>query len=269
LSVDADVLTKYLQESMFEHVSEHAEAALSLTPDWLALKPVDWAAHADWQPVLDRFAHSPQWPALRQRLQAALEQGKTIYPPEPTRALALTALADVRVVILGQDPYHGPGQAEGLAFSVRTGQKIPPSLRNIAKEIARDLGVAWPTDAAGQPDGSLRRWAQAGVLLLNSCWTVEDASPASHSDWGWEALTRAVLQAVAERSQPCVWMLWGAHAQRLLPESVATPASQALVLRANHPSPLSANRPPVPFLGCSHFSQAQAYWRQYGNSLRF
>jgi uracil-DNA glycosylase len=254
------------QKPLFEHFLTPAEPSPALASDWLQSEPQNWPAQADWASVLNSFAQSPQWPRLRERLAAAIDRGAVVYPPEPTRALALTALSNVRVVILGQDPYHGPGQAEGLSFSVATGHKLPPSLRNIAKEVARDLAVDWPTDASGKPDGSLRRWAEGGVLLLNSCWTVEDGQPAAHADWGWEALTRAVLQVVAQRDLPCVWMLWGAHAQRLLPESVG---ADALVLRANHPSPLSATRPPVPFVGCGHFAQARAFWRQRGVALDF
>jgi uracil-DNA glycosylase len=144
-----------------------------------------------------------------------------------------------------------------------------PEAKQVRKSEPKPDGKSEPKPdgkSEPKPDGSLRRWAEQGVLLLNSCWTVEDGLPASHANWGWEALTCAVLQAVASRGLPCVWMLWGAHAQRLLPESVG---ADALVLRANHPSPLAARRPPVPFVGCAHFSQAQAYWAQRGVSLYF
>jgi uracil-DNA glycosylase len=163
-------------------------------------------------------------------------------------------LTEVRVVILGQDPYHGLGQAEGLAFSVQSGVAPPPSLRNIFKELTADLGLQPPMS------GSLLAWAQRGVLLLNTCLTVEEGQAGSHARRGWEALTDAVIHAVAARPQACVFMLWGAHAQAkalLINQASARHAAPRLVLQANHPSPLSALRGPMPFLGCRHFSQAQ------------
>jgi uracil-DNA glycosylase len=165
----------------------------------------------------------------------------------------------VRVVILGQDPYHGRGQAEGLAFSVAPGVALPPSLRNIFKELQRDLGTpapAWP-----QPGGSLVKWAQNGVLLLNTTLTVEEGQPASHAGQGWEVLTDAVIRHVAQGPRPVVFMLWGSHAQGK--RAVIPPDRGHLVLCANHPSPLSALRPPVPFIGCGHFGQARAFRRAH------
>jgi len=235
----------------------------------------DWAAQSaarltQWPPVLERLA--PDWrervevffasgpgQALSARLQDALAAGAVVYPPEPFRALALTPLQAVRVVILGQDPYHGPGQAEGLAFSVAPGVKPPPSLRNIFKELQRSLAVPMPAE------GSLVRWAKQGVLLLNTCLTVEDGQAASHARWGWELLTDQLVAAVAARPEPVVFMLWGGHAQakRPLIESVA-PDGRHLILQANHPSPLSALRPPQPFLGCDHFLQAGRFWAGLG-----
>ena len=156
------------------------------------------------------------------------------------------------MVILGQDPYHGRGQAEGLAFSVAPGVRIPPSLRNIFKELLRDCGVA--SSPFAQTAGSLMQWAQSGVLLLNTCLTVEEAKPASHTGKGWEVLTDAIICSVSHLAQPIVFMLWGAHAQSKRP---LIDTSRHLVLMANHPSPLSAVRPPVPFMGCGHFSQAR------------
>jgi uracil-DNA glycosylase len=184
-----------------------------------------------------------------------LEGGATIFPPQPLRALQLTPPESVRVVILGQDPYHGRGQAEGLAFSVAPGVALPPSLRNIFKELQRDLGT--PLPAFPDPGGSLVRWARQGVLLLNTCLTVEEGQPASHAGKGWEVLTDAVIASVSQHTSHTVFMLWGNHAQgkRHLIE-----AKRHLVLCANHPSPLSALRPPIPFMGCGHFSQARA-WR--------
>lgn len=212
-----------------------------------------------WRPAVEVFWASPVGQQLSARLSQALAEGRRIYPPEPLRALTLTALEDVRVVILGQDPYHGPGQAEGLAFSVAPGVKVPPSLRNIFKELQRSLGVPMPAD------GSLSRWARQGVLLLNTCLTVQDGQPASHARWGWEALTDRLVEMVAARPRPVVFMLWGGHAQakKGLIQSVAA-QGRHLILEANHPSPLSALRPPTPFLGCDHFRQANAFLAENG-----
>ena len=225
-------------------------------PALAAADPQQWAADASWQEVLAAFWGSATGQGLRAYLAQRLAQGTCIYPPEPLRALTLTPLSQVRVVILGQDPYHGPGQAEGLAFSVAPGVKVPPSLRNIYKELQRDLGMAPP---AG---GSLVGWARQGVLLLNTCLTVEQGLPASHAKRGWEVLTDALLVAVAQQARACVYLLWGGHAQAkapLIQAAAAQRGGQALILTANHPSPLSALRPPVPFIGCGHFSQAQSW----------
>ena len=179
-----------------------------------------------------------------------------IYPPHPLRALELTPLASVHAVVLGQDPYHGPGQAEGLAFSVADGVKHPPSLRNIFKE----LGTT-------PESGSLIRWARSGVLLLNACLTVEDGEPASHAKKGWEALTDRLLSLVAATASPCAYLLWGAHAQaktELIRSHAAQYAREILILETNHPSPLSASRPPVPFLGSGCFRAAREWLARRG-----
>ena len=233
-----------------------------------AWSPQDWPLAAGWQPVVSEFLASPQGQALSAFVRQRLADGAVIYPPQPFRALELTALADVRMVILGQDPYHGPGQAEGLAFSVAPGNKLPPSLRNIFKELARDFGL--PAPAREQAvNGSLVRWAEQGVLLLNTCLTVEDGQPASHAKRGWERLTDALLAAVAAQSSACAYLLWGGHAQAKAELIAQVAGARALVLRANHPSPLSALRPPVPFMGCGHFSQAQAWLAARGHLLHF
>ena len=213
-----------------------------------------WPVASGWQDLVTQFAHSDVGRRLEAFLQERLDSGASIFPPQPLRALELTPPEDVRVVILGQDPYHGRGQAEGLAFSVASGVPLPPSLRNIFKELQRDLGV--PPPSFPVPGGSLVRWAQQGVLLLNTCLTVEEGAPASHSGRGWEVLTDAIIRRVSEQAQPSVFMLWGSHAQSKRPLI----AERHLVLVANHPSPLSALRPPLPFIGCGHFSQARA-WR--------
>ena len=222
----------------------------------VACDPVAWPVAAGWQPLVDGFFASAAGVKLQAFLGERLTAGATIFPPQPLRALALTPPEQVRVVILGQDPYHGRGQAEGLAFSVAPGVAIPPSLRNIFKELQRDLGTAPPPFP--QPGGSLVKWARNGVLLLNTCLTVEEAQPASHAGRGWEVLTDAVIRHVSDVAQPTVFMLWGAHAQSKRP---LIDAQRHKVLAATHPSPLSAQRPPVPFIGCGHFSQARA-WRE-------
>ena len=215
--------------------------------------PADWPVAPGWQPLVGAFFQSAQGQALLRFLQERLETGVSIFPPQPLRALLLTPPEAVRTVILGQDPYHGRGQAEGLAFSVAPGVACPPSLRNIFKELQRDLGT--PSPAFPYPGGSLVPWAEAGTLLLNTCLTVEEGKPASHAGRGWEALTDSVIRLVSAQPQSVVFMLWGAHAQGKRP---LIDASRHLVLMANHPSPLSARRAPRPFLGCGHFSQAKA-----------
>lgn len=215
-----------------------------------------WPMDASWSSLRAQFLATPAGKSLGQFLADRLAAGATIYPPQPFQALKLTALPDVRVVILGQDPYHGPGQAHGLAFSVPPGQRPPPSLRNIFKELARDV-AAQPKNA--QP--SLVDWARQGVLLLNTSLTVEGAQAASHARRGWESFTDSVIQAVSAQPQPVVFMLWGSHAQA---KEILIDATRHLVLTANHPSPLSASRPPKPFLGCGHFSQANAWLLEKG-----
>ena len=220
----------------------------------------DW--DPSWGPLLQRFWTSPTGRSLSARITQALAAGQTIYPPEPFRALKLTPLGQTRALILGQDPYHGPGQAEGLAFSVPRGVRVPPSLRNIYQELQRSVGISVP------PQGALAHWAEQGVLLLNTSLTVEKGRAASHARWGWADLTDAVVSAVAQNPNPVVFMLWGAHAQAKKHLIDAAPGAQRhLVLQANHPSPLSAQRPPIPFLGCGHFAQAHEFWRQHGLPL--
>jgi uracil-DNA glycosylase len=218
-------------------------------------------APADWAPLVQAWAASPAGQALHSFLAERQTAGAIVYPAQVLQALALTPRARVRVVILGQDPYHGAGQAEGLAFSVPAGHKIPPSLRNLDVELARDLGLAMPSH------GHLGAWAQQGVLLLNTTLTVEDGQPAAHARRGWEALTDALIQATAADVGDKAYLLWGAHAQAKAPLIEAAGAGRHLVLRANHPSPLSARRPPVPFIGCGHFSQASAFIAQRHGGL--
>ena len=217
--------------------------------------PAQWPVAAGWQPLVDGFFGGAVGQKLLAYLQERVDAGAAIFPPRPLRALELTPPEAVRVVILGQDPYHGRGQAEGLAFSVAPGVRLPPSLQNIFKEMQRDLGVPFPPFP--QPGGSLVKWAQSGVLLLNTCLTVEEGQATSHSGKGWELLTDAVIRHVAEGDRPIVFMLWGAHAQS---KRAFIPQDRGhLVLTSNHPSPLSALRPPVPFIGNGHFGQAREF----------
>ena len=207
-----------------------------------------------WTALVESFFLTREGKELRAFVEARRSAGAAIFPPQPLRALTLTPFDKVRVVILGQDPYHGEGQAHGLAFSVPQGTKVPPSLRNIFAELQRDLGCTPPVD------GTLERWAQQGVLLLNAVFTVERGAPGSHARKGWETLTSMLLDALVADQRPKVFMLWGAIAQAWR-ASITEPH---LILQANHPSPLSARRPPVPFLGCGHFSQANVFLLQHG-----
>jgi uracil-DNA glycosylase len=205
----------------------------------------------DWAPVLQRWRGSHAGRATLTAIDGRLAAGAVIYPSQVFKALATTPLAATRVVILGQDPYHGPGQAEGLAFSVAPGVKAPPSLRNIFKELVRDLAIAPPTT------GSLVPWAEQGVLLLNTCLTVEEGRPASHAKFGWQALTDEILTLLLQSAVSRVFMLWGAHAQARVSASAFT--GRHCLLQCNHPSPLSAARGPAPFVGCGHFGLANQF----------
>ncbi len=216
----------------------------------------DIQLHESWKaPLLPEFS-SDYMAALRQFLVAEKAAGKTIYPKgsEWFRALDLTPLDKVRVVILGQDPYHGPDQAHGLCFSVKPGVRPPPSLLNIYKELESDLGLPRPKH------GFLEHWARQGVLLLNSVLTVEMAKAASHSQKGWERFTDAVIQLVNAKPDPVVFLLWGSYAQK---KAAFVDSSRHLVLKAAHPSPLSAYNG---FLGCRHFSQTNAFLEKHGQT---
>ena len=204
--------------------------------------------------MVHQFLHSQQGRRLGAELKAQLGQGASIFPPQPLRALGLTPPEAARVGTLGEAPYHGPGQANGLAFAVAPGVRLPPSLRNIYKELQREYG------RAPQPEGLLDHWARQGVLLLNASLTVLAGQAGSHSRLGWQALTSSIFRALVESERPLVFMLWGAHAQAMRP--AGNEAERHLWLSANHPSPLSASRPPVPFIGCGHFGQADAFMLQ-------
>jgi uracil-DNA glycosylase len=214
--------------------------------------------HPAWlEPLRDEFA-SDYMTTLREFLVAEKAAGKPIFPKgsEWFRALDLTPLDDVRVVILGQDPYHGPGQAHGLCFSVKPGTRTPPSLVNIYKEMQADLGIP------PARHGFLEHWAEQGVLLLNAVLTVQQGMAASHQGRGWERFTDAVIRLVNERARPVVFMLWGSHAQKkaAFVDSIER-GGRHLVLRAPHPSPLSAHSG---FFGCRHFSKANDFLISHG-----
>ncbi|EYR80600.1 MULTISPECIES: uracil-DNA glycosylase [unclassified Shinella] len=207
-----------------------------------------------WKAPLAAEFSSPYMADLRAFLLEQKEAGRRIFPKgsEYFRALDLTPLADVRVVILGQDPYHGEGQAHGLCFSVQPGVRTPPSLVNIYKEMQEDLGIP------PARHGFLEHWAKQGVLLLNSVLTVEMGRAASHQGRGWERFTDAVIRAVNEQEKPVVFILWGSYAQK---KAAFVDRDRHLVLRSAHPSPLSAHNG---FLGSRPFSKANAFLEQHG-----
>jgi len=214
--------------------------------------------HPSWLAPLGSEFEQDYMAALRAFLVAEKAAGKRIFPrgPEWFRALDLTPLEQVRVVILGQDPYHGPGQAHGLCFSVRPGVRTPPSLVNIYKELESDLGIR------PARHGFLEHWAKQGVLLLNSVLTVEMGRAAAHQGRGWERFTDAVIARINARSEPVVFLLWGSYAQKkaAFVDSIDK-GGRHLVLKAAHPSPLSAHNG---FFGCRHFSKANAFLEQRG-----
>jgi len=207
-----------------------------------------------WKARIGDTLLTPKMRALAAFLRAEKNAGKKIYPPGPEIFAAFdhTPFEQVRVVILGQDPYHGPGQAHGLCFSVRPGVRVPPSLDNIFKEIQRDLDIARPDH------GCLTPWADRGVLLLNSVLTVEDAHANAHQGMGWEDFTDQAIDALNREREGIVFLLWGSYAQR---KGQLIDNTRHCVLKAVHPSPLSAHRG---FIGCGHFSAANRYLQEHG-----
>ena len=203
----------------------------------------------EWKALLLAEFDKDYMVALRQFLASELKAGKVIFPEGKNifNSLNITPPSKTRVVILGQDPYHGVGQAHGLCFSVQKGVPAPPSLENIFKEIKDDLGLAPPNH------GELTKWAEQGVLLLNTCLTVEKARPLSHQSRGWENFTDKVIENLNAQERPLVFMLWGSPAQR---KRTLLTNSRHLILAAPHPSPLSAYRG---FFGCKHFSKANEF----------
>jgi uracil-DNA glycosylase len=210
--------------------------------------------HPSWLAVLSQEFEKPYMVELKAFLQSEKQNGKAIYPPGSHifNALNSTPFDQVKVVILGQDPYHGPNQAHGLCFSVQNGVALPPSLRNIYKELASDLGITPPSH------GCLQSWAEQGVLLLNATLTVERGKAGSHQGRGWEQFTDAIIAALNEEREHLVFLLWGNYAQR---KGEFIDRQRHLVLEAPHPSPFSANRG---FFGCRHFSKANEYLRAHG-----
>jgi uracil-DNA glycosylase len=217
------------------------------------------ALEASWQSLLGDQFDQPYMESLREFLLAEKRAGKRIYPPGPQMftAMDLVPVEQVRVVIIGQDPYHGPNQAMGLSFSVPKDQPLPPSLRNMYTEIQQDLGK--PFDL-GQASGDLTHWAQQGVLLLNAVLSVEHAQAASHQGKGWEQFTDALVQRLSNRREGLIFMLWGSYAQK---KAAQVAADRHHLLKAPHPSPLSAHRG---FSGCRHFSEANRLLQQQGQT---
>lgn len=220
-----------------------SESAIQLEPSWLAVLRTEFEQ-----------AYMQQ---LKAFLRAEKASGQVVFPPgaEIFNAFTHTPLPSVRVVVLGQDPYHGPGQAHGLCFSVSPGTAIPPSLVNIFKELENDLGFPMPAH------GCLERWAEQGVLLLNSVLSVRQAEAASHRGQGWEQFTDKVIEIVNLNCSNVVFMLWGAYAQR---KGAVIDQDRHCVLKAPHPSPLSAHRG---FMGCGHFHLANDYLKSHGHAV--
>lgn len=223
-----------------------------------------------WQRVLAQTSVQATLDQLRKEISQELARSAVIFPADPWRALRLTPLPKVKIVILGQDPYHGPNQAQGLAFSVSNGIKAPPSLRNIFQEIKRDERLA-STVVQTTPDNDLVRWAQQGVLLLNTVLTVRAGQAASHARLGWQTITERLVLAAADSAQPVAFLLWGNQAQAFAPlieNSVSKTVNESrgprLILRANHPSPLSARRGSTPFIGCGHFGDVNQWLSEHG-----
>ena len=210
--------------------------------------------HESWLDVIGAEFEQPYMAQLRAFLTSEKQAGKVIFPPgkQIFNALNTTHFDKVKVVVLGQDPYHGPGQAHGLCFSVQPGVPAPPSLANIYKEIHSDLGLPIPGH------GYLQSWAEQGVLLLNATLTVERARAGSHQGRGWEQFTDAVIAALNEQRDNLVFLLWGSYAQK---KGQIIDARKHLVLKAPHPSPLSSHRG---FFGCKHFSQTNQYLQRQG-----
>ena len=215
---------------------------------------MEFPQNTKWYDLLKEEFHKTYYQDLLKKIYKEKNQGKIIYPAtdDVFNAFRFTDYDQVKVVLLGQDPYHGDGEAHGLLFSVKKGVRIPPSLRNIYKELASDIGFRIPTD------GYLKNWADAGVFLLNTILTVEKDQALSHKNWGWEIFTDQVIRILNAREKPLVFALWGNFAKSK--EALIT-NPQHFVLKANHPSPLSASRG---FFGCKHFSKINSILKTIG-----
>lgn len=215
---------------------------------------MDVKIEASWKDIMKDEFKKPYFLQITDHLKTEKKQGKTIYPPGPLifNAFEKTPFDLVKVVILGQDPYHGPKQAHGLSFSVQEGIQPPPSLVNIFKELHEDVGVPIPNH------GNLEKWAEQGVLLLNASLTVRAQEPMSHSKIGWEKLTNTVIEKVSDLKEHVVFLLWGRFAQE---KASLIDEKKHLILRSAHPSPLSAKNG---FFGCRHFSKTNNYLVKHG-----
>lgn len=218
------------------------------------MSDVQTSSSISWQTLLSGEKEQPYFQKILEFLKKEREAGKIIYPPQKDvfNALKLTPFETVKVVIIGQDPYHGPNQAHGLAFSVQRGVPPPPSLQNIFLELKNDLGILIPKH------GCLEKWAEQGVLLLNTCLSVEAGKPQSHAGIGWQTFTDKVIECLNNHPQSIVFLFWGAPAQKKIP--LVNPYKHK-ILTAPHPSPLSAHRG---FLGCKHFSKTNQILQSLG-----
>lgn len=214
------------------------------------------AGLTDWKTVLGKEKQQPYFRQIIDRVNHEISSGKIIYPTNENifNALKLTPFDQVKVIIIGQDPYHGPDQAHGLCFSVQHGIQPPPSLQNIFKEIHNDLGLPIPKH------GNLEKWAKQGVLLLNTTLTVEAHKPQSHANFGWDKFTNRIIELLNEKKSGLVFILWGSSAQK---KSELIDPTKHCILKAAHPSPLSAHRG---FFGCKHFSKVNEYLKKQGNT---
>lgn len=216
---------------------------------------MDVKIHPSWKAVLKDTFSQPFFVQLATHLKMEKAAGKTIYPPGKLifNAFDQTPFDAVKVVLLGQDPYHGPGQAHGLCFSVPQGIKPPPSLVNILKELKSDIGITLPSE-----NGDLTRWAKQGVLLLNAALTVRKSEPFSHANFGWAEFTDEVIRILSDQKTGLVFLLWGKFAQQ---KQVLIDETKHAVLRAAHPSPFSADKG---FFGCKHFSRTNELLQGFG-----
>ncbi len=210
---------------------------------------------AGWKPLFEAFFASAVGQSLIQKIRLEIDAGKTLYPADPFRLFRQLDISEAKVIIVGQDPYHGENQAAGLAFHVNDGVKVPPSLKNIFKELASEFDSPIPTS------GDLTGWVAQGVFLLNAVLTVRKSEAASHAGFGWETLTDTVLSALSSDARPKVFMLWGHFARSKAP---LIDTNRHLVLVANHPSPFSAYKGTEPFFGCEHFKKANLWLTERG-----